>query len=59
VLQLVNSTKELSVDFLIKVLNTLESADMFEQYREIVHKRIGSLELWGYYIEYCVKKQRI
>ena len=32
---------------------------MFEEYREIIHRRVGSLELWGYYIEYCVKKQRV
>ena len=32
---------------------------MFDEYREVVHKNVESLEIWGYYIEYCVSSQRV
>lgn len=57
--ELYSHKKAPSTAFTIKILNSLQNADMFDEFREIVHRNVESLEIWGYYIEYCVKTQRI
>ena len=48
-----------SMDFTLKIMISLKESDLFEYYKEIVHNNTNSLELWGYYIQYCVESQRI
>ena len=48
-----------STDFLLKSLGYFKEKDYFEEYRSVVHNCSDSMEIWGYYIEYCVETQRI
>jgi hypothetical protein len=48
-----------STGFIIKILDHLQKSDMFNEYRDIVHRNVESYEIWQYYIEYCVPTQRI
>ena len=58
-LQMLEYNKVPTLDFLLNVLTSLKDADMFDYYRKIIHHKVDSIELWNYYIEYCVETQRI
>jgi len=59
VLLMITENNDVTVDFLLGVLVSLKDSDSFEEYRSILHSNLSQLELWQYYIEYCVETQRI
>ena len=54
-----DNNKTPTTDFLLKTLNSLRESDMYEEYRQIIHRNVGWLELWDYFIEYSVETQRV
>lgn len=53
------NNKTPTTDFLLKILNSLRESDMYEEYRQIIHRNVGWIELWDYFIEYSVETQRV